>query len=217
MTRVSKTEASLRLLGLLKSCTIEEIDAAYKREILIWHPDKNPGKDTTVQAKQINEAREHLTNRLNRRKRRNDDILKEQEREAREHDRRQAKRRKNRSRFIDSDCEDEDADGCPEADEYEDSCGDEGEDPKEEEAKEEKPYKWNQATFAEAVKDWDDKKRAQQDEKARSRAVYQAYLDKQRSTEKVDQQEQTHKPKHYAFTGKLRPVGWKCDCLSCKK
>lgn len=38
------------------SATAEDIKAAYRRQSIKWHPDKNPGNDTLTQMQQINEA-----------------------------------------------------------------------------------------------------------------------------------------------------------------
>ncbi|MCM1502076.1 MAG: DnaJ domain-containing protein [Bacteroidales bacterium] len=44
------------VLDILPDATVECIRAAYKRESLRWHPDKNAGMDTTRQMQMINEA-----------------------------------------------------------------------------------------------------------------------------------------------------------------
>lgn len=49
------------LLGIAPSATGEEIGVAFKRQAIKWHPDKNPGSDTTERMQRINEARLILT------------------------------------------------------------------------------------------------------------------------------------------------------------
>ena len=44
------------ILQIHQDATIEAIKVAYKKQALRWHPDKNPGMDTTVQMQEINEA-----------------------------------------------------------------------------------------------------------------------------------------------------------------
>jgi hypothetical protein len=45
-----------QLLQLEIYCTNEQLKAAYKQQAVLWHPDKNPGIDTTSKMQQINEA-----------------------------------------------------------------------------------------------------------------------------------------------------------------
>lgn len=49
------------LLGIEKDAAPKEIAKAYKKMSLKWHPDKNPGEDTTVQFQQVNEANQCLS------------------------------------------------------------------------------------------------------------------------------------------------------------
>lgn len=44
------------ILQIHQDATIEAIKVAYKKQALRWHPDKNPGMDTTVKMQEINEA-----------------------------------------------------------------------------------------------------------------------------------------------------------------
>lgn len=43
-------------LGINENATQEEIKAAFRKQAVRWHPDMNPGQDTTVRMQQINEA-----------------------------------------------------------------------------------------------------------------------------------------------------------------
>ena len=45
-----------KILGIAKNATQEEIKKAYRSQSLRWHPDKNPGMDTTAKMQDINEA-----------------------------------------------------------------------------------------------------------------------------------------------------------------
>lgn len=45
-----------QILGISPNASIEEIKSAYKHMSKKWHPDKNPGKDTTTAMQDINEA-----------------------------------------------------------------------------------------------------------------------------------------------------------------
>ena len=49
------------ILGVEKTATDKEINKAYKKTSLKWHPDKNPDKDTTEQFQAINEAYQCLS------------------------------------------------------------------------------------------------------------------------------------------------------------
>lgn len=49
------------ILEISQSATLEEIKAAYRKQAKQWHPDKNPGFDTTGKMKDINEAKLILT------------------------------------------------------------------------------------------------------------------------------------------------------------
>lgn len=44
------------ILNVGENATQEEIKSAFKRQALLWHPDRNLGKDTTIQMQEINEA-----------------------------------------------------------------------------------------------------------------------------------------------------------------
>lgn len=44
------------LLEIAENATSEEIKAAFRKQAIKWHPDRNPGKDTTIQMQRINEA-----------------------------------------------------------------------------------------------------------------------------------------------------------------
>lgn len=44
------------ILAIHQDATQEEIKEAFKRQAIKWHPDKNPGMDTTRQMQEINEA-----------------------------------------------------------------------------------------------------------------------------------------------------------------
>lgn len=44
------------ILGIPSSATAEEIRAAYRKQSLRWHPDRNEGRDTTQQMQDVNEA-----------------------------------------------------------------------------------------------------------------------------------------------------------------
>jgi curved DNA-binding protein CbpA len=45
------------LLEITPAATAEEMGTAFKRQAIKWHPDKNPGTDTTERMQRINEAR----------------------------------------------------------------------------------------------------------------------------------------------------------------
>lgn len=45
-----------QILGIAQSANSEEIRKAYKTASMKYHPDRNPGKDTTSQMQDINEA-----------------------------------------------------------------------------------------------------------------------------------------------------------------
>jgi curved DNA-binding protein CbpA len=49
------------LLQIEKGADAKEINKAYKKASLKWHPDKNPGTDTTEKFQQINEAYQCLS------------------------------------------------------------------------------------------------------------------------------------------------------------
>lgn len=44
------------VLHVSQDASYEEIKAAYRRESIKWHPDKNPNVDTTLQMQRVNEA-----------------------------------------------------------------------------------------------------------------------------------------------------------------
>ncbi len=45
------------ILNIQESASILEIKSAFKKQAVLWHPDKNPGKDTTKQMQDIIEAK----------------------------------------------------------------------------------------------------------------------------------------------------------------
>ncbi len=63
--------ACYRLLELKNGATLAEINQAYKRLALVWHPDRQPQDDASRQQeaqeklKQLNQARDHLRSYLN--------------------------------------------------------------------------------------------------------------------------------------------------------
>ena len=44
------------ILDVPFGATLDEIKKAYRKQAHIWHPDKNPGKDTVKRMQEINEA-----------------------------------------------------------------------------------------------------------------------------------------------------------------
>ena len=44
------------ILEIEETATIEEMKAAFRKQAIKWHPDRNLGKDTTEQMQRINEA-----------------------------------------------------------------------------------------------------------------------------------------------------------------
>ena len=49
------------ILGVPETADKKEIKSAYKKLAKKYHPDLNPGKDTTAQMKEINKAHDILT------------------------------------------------------------------------------------------------------------------------------------------------------------
>ena len=45
-----------KILGISSSATADEVKKAYRNQSMRWHPDRNPGKDTTSVMQDINEA-----------------------------------------------------------------------------------------------------------------------------------------------------------------
>lgn len=45
-----------KILGIVSDATLEEIKKAYRNQSMRWHPDRNPGMDTTAKMQDINEA-----------------------------------------------------------------------------------------------------------------------------------------------------------------
>lgn len=62
---VNSLSEAAQILGISESADKKEIDQAYRRKALQHHPDKNPGKDTTLLMQKINEAREFFLDYLN--------------------------------------------------------------------------------------------------------------------------------------------------------
>jgi len=52
------------ILGISLSATNTEIQAAYKKQSLKWHPDRNRGIDTTKKMQEINEAKRILSDKV---------------------------------------------------------------------------------------------------------------------------------------------------------
>ena len=50
------------ILGITEDATIVQIKTAYRTQALKWHPDRNPGVDTSEKMKEINEAYSILSN-----------------------------------------------------------------------------------------------------------------------------------------------------------
>lgn len=57
-----------RILDVPPSATPAEVRAAYKRQSLRWHPDRNEGRDTTRQMQDVNEAYTILNDEASRRR-----------------------------------------------------------------------------------------------------------------------------------------------------
>ena len=45
-----------KILEISQNATEKEIKKAFREQAIKWHPDKNPGKDTTLKMQEINEA-----------------------------------------------------------------------------------------------------------------------------------------------------------------
>ena len=45
-----------KILGIVSDANLEEIKKAYRSQSMRWHPDRNPGMDTTAKMQDINEA-----------------------------------------------------------------------------------------------------------------------------------------------------------------
>jgi len=64
MSRARFSEYS-KILGLVGSFSIDEVKAAYRREMLVWHPDRHQHPDSiqeaSVKSKKLNEAFEYLS------------------------------------------------------------------------------------------------------------------------------------------------------------
>ncbi len=45
-----------KILDIVSDASLEEIKRAYRSQSMRWHPDKNPGTDTTAKMQDINEA-----------------------------------------------------------------------------------------------------------------------------------------------------------------
>ena len=56
------------ILKISRDATFKEIKAAYKRQCLEWHPDRNPGLNTNKMMQEINEAKRVLSNPITREK-----------------------------------------------------------------------------------------------------------------------------------------------------
>jgi len=56
------------ILKVMRNATVSEIVAAYKKQCKEWHPDRNPGIDTTQIMQEINEAKWILLNPVLREK-----------------------------------------------------------------------------------------------------------------------------------------------------
>ena len=50
------------ILGISVDATERQIKSAYHNMAVLWHPDKNPNRDTTEKMKEINEAYAILSN-----------------------------------------------------------------------------------------------------------------------------------------------------------
>eukprot|EP01083_Nonionella_stella_P165770 552470_1 len=61
-TRNSSEQDFYRMLGISRSASSKEIKSAYRQMAKKYHPDANPGKDTTEQFQEINRAYEVLNN-----------------------------------------------------------------------------------------------------------------------------------------------------------
>jgi molecular chaperone DnaJ len=51
------------VLGVDKSASDAEIKAAYRKQALLWHPDKNKSAEAESKFKEVNESYEVLSNK----------------------------------------------------------------------------------------------------------------------------------------------------------
>ena len=56
-------QCALSTLGVTYKASLDEIKSAYRAKAKQYHPDHNPGQDTTAQMTEINEAYACLTGR----------------------------------------------------------------------------------------------------------------------------------------------------------
>lgn len=61
---VNSLSEAARILGVHENADKQEIEKAYRRKAVQYHPDKNRGKDTTRLMQEINEAKEFFLNYL---------------------------------------------------------------------------------------------------------------------------------------------------------
>ena len=54
-------DSAYSILGILANASFNEIKTAYRKMAMIWHPDRNPGKDTTEMMQKIIAAYTFLT------------------------------------------------------------------------------------------------------------------------------------------------------------